>query len=64
MKIPVTGIVWVGLVVVLSLMCSSVCGLLPASLPAVALGGLGLLAALLLWQHRRKLHDLLGNQMH
>lgn len=53
---------WVtgALVIALGLIWHSAAGTIPIPLPYAALGSLGLIALLLLWEHCEKLRDILG----
>lgn len=52
-----------GLLAVLVLTCASACHMIPIPLPISALGGLGILAALLLGAHRERLEAFLGSSL-
>lgn len=54
------GVLSLSLLVVLFLVCGSVCRAIPLSVQVTAIVGLGLHAAMLLWSHRERLHDHLN----
>lgn len=56
-------IIALGQLAVLVLTCGSACHTIPIPLPLAALGGLGILAALLLCAHRERLEAFLGNAL-
>ncbi len=59
MKALTVWLLFLGPALLLVLMVASLVGLLPVSLPVLALIGLGIEAGVLLWYHRRKLERLI-----
>ncbi len=59
MKALTVWLLFLGPALLLVLMAASLVGLLPVSLPVLALIGLGIEAGVLLWYHRRKLERLI-----
>jgi len=51
-----------GLVLALGLICGSAKGVIGIPLPLAVLIGLGTNAALVLWEHREKMGDILGRR--
>ena len=52
--------IFFALVIALLLILASASGAVPVALPVIALLGLGLPAAVLLLEHRQKMHEILG----